>query len=104
MCNCAYDFRLPSLLLMHLPLLLVEALNLLLMFTTYCVLHRMYIIIIVVMTNIMAIMNINISMIKLLVKKFLSGVSQSNSPIGCLLSNLKFLSHVYIGQYSPLVS
>ena len=47
-------------------------------------LHKMYSIIIVVIIKSTAIMNMNTSTTKLLVKKFLLGVSRSNSFIPCL--------------------
>ena len=53
-----------------------------------------YIIIIVDITNIIAIMNMNTSIIKLLVKKFLLANSVSNSSRSCLSFNSKIsLSH-----------
>ena len=58
-----------------------------------------YIIIIVDITDIIAITNINTSIMKLLVKKVLLANSVSNSSIYAFLSNQKFLYHIYTGQY-----
>ena len=74
---------------MHLPLLFAEVLNSTTNVLNLLCLHSTYIIIIVVMTDNLAIMITNISMIMLLVKNFLLEVSKSNSSISCLSFQIK---------------
>ena len=58
---------------------------------------------IVVITDIIAITNTNVSIMKLLVKKFLFGNSNSNSYISCLSFKSKISFHAYIKLYILLV-